>query len=262
LLATTLKLALIWAMEPSAREFAIMSHGAQKYGIKPYEAHLQHVNRILRQTLLAKDPNLSAASWLHDVVEDTSVTLEEIKIKFGPEVADIVWRVTDEVGRTRKERKIKTYPKIKGHRGATIIKLCDRIANVEASITLPEKLKMYSGEYAEFRLNLYVPGVADSLWRRLAHTLQAENDSEWKFNFWVSDAHGLIRVKKRNSALFHPEVVQNEKWKFGSPYVLDAITGMGEDPYSCGEHADEIDLFQAIELAEKAGVDLFEVNSP
>lgn len=247
-------------MELDARNFAITSHGAQRYGDKPYESHLQHVNKILQQTLLGEDPVLAAASWLHDVVEDTPVKVEEVKLRFGPEVADIVWRVTDEAGQTRRERKLKTYPKIRGHIGATIIKLCDRIANVEASSAFPRKLEIYSAEYLEFRANLYVPAIADSLWRRLAHLLHAEDDSDWRFNFWVSDTHGLIREREKPSALCHPEIVQNQKWKQGSPYVLDAITGMGEDPHSCGEHAFEIDVFQAIELAEKAGVDLFEVN--
>lgn len=149
-------------------DFAIRAHGSQKYGDQPYEVHLRHVQRILSEEGFVTDFSLSAAAWLHDVVEDTGVPLTEIEKNFGKEVADIVGRVTDEPGANRKERKLKTYPKIKGHRGATIIKLCDRIANVEASQkTNPQKKAMYVAEYPEFKQALFVPGLADAVWARL-----------------------------------------------------------------------------------------------
>lgn len=123
--------------------------------------------RILTQEGFATEPVLLAAAWLHDVAEDTATSIEEITKAFGPEVADIVHRVSDEPGANRKERKSKTYPKIRAQRGATIVKLCDRIANVEASRAVPKKMKMYAEEYPEFRAALFVPGIADSLWLRL-----------------------------------------------------------------------------------------------
>lgn len=155
-----------------AEAFAVRAHAAQKYGDGPYEIHLRHAVRVLEEEGLSQSPVLQAATWLHDTVEDTNTSLEEIDIRFGAEVKDIVWRVTDEPGANRKERKLKTYPKIQGHRGATIVKLCDRIANVEASKTNPSKLDMYLKEYPDFRTHLFIPGLADALWARLDRALK------------------------------------------------------------------------------------------
>jgi guanosine-3',5'-bis(diphosphate) 3'-pyrophosphohydrolase len=155
----------------TAEAFAIQAHGSQKYGDQPYVVHLRHVSQILEQAGFGGEPALSAAAWLHDVVEDTAVEVEEVRRFFGEDVADIVFRVTDELGSNRKERKLKTYPKIAGHRGATIIKLCDRIANVEASKKNPEKMAMYLAEYSEFKQRLFMPGIADHLWQRLDELL-------------------------------------------------------------------------------------------
>lgn len=150
-----------------AEAFAIKAHADQKYGTSSYDVHLRHAVRILEEAGFGDDAVLKAATWLHDTVEDTGTSSEEIEKRFGAEVKDIVWRVTDEPGANRKERKLKTYPKIKGHLKATIVKLCDRIANVESSKSNPKKLDMYSKEYADFRKHLFVPGLADALWERL-----------------------------------------------------------------------------------------------
>ena len=40
----------------------------------------------------------------------------------------------------------------------------------------------------------------------------------------------------------------------GSSYVMDAVTGMGEDPYSCGEYAEQLSLQEAA-LTEKGALD-------
>ncbi len=249
----------------NSKDFAIKSHSLQKYGDRPYSFHLEHVVLILNQSQLEDDPVLLDAAWLHDVVEDTEVTLLEIQEKFGSEVSDIVSRVSDEGGLNRQERKIKTYPKIRGHYKATVIKLCDRIANVEASKNFSRKLDMYLSEYPSFREALYVPSMIDSLWRRLDSTLDFEDPSGCIFEFWFSDDHGLIRTRllRAEFGLYlssHPEIIVKGQWVRGSPYVMDAITGMGEDPYSCGEYADRIELSEAIKLAFEKNIDLFEIK--
>lgn len=132
---------------------------------KPYSVHINNVvNNLIRFGY--NEPLLICGGYLHDSVEDTDLTIEEIKSQLGDEVADIVHRVTDEPGKNRKERKMATYPKIKGHRGATIVKLCDRIANVEyeSGSTKNKYFEMYKKEYPDFKSNLYVPGICDSLW--------------------------------------------------------------------------------------------------
>lgn len=131
-----------------AREFAIRAHGDQKYGNRPYSFHIDDVVAVLLSFAGATaDKHVLKAAYLHDVLEDTSVSIDELTDEFGAEVADLVWRVTDEPGRNRKERKVKTYPKIKGNRGATLIKMADRIANVHQGGSL---VSMYQKEHDEF----------------------------------------------------------------------------------------------------------------
>jgi len=88
---------------------------------------------------------------LHDVLEDSDLSYNDIKNAFGIEIAKIVYAVTDELGRNRKERKEKTYPKIRNNWKATVVKICDRIANIRHSIETNSRFKeMYKKEHDEF----------------------------------------------------------------------------------------------------------------
>lgn len=55
-------------------------------------------------------------------------------------MAEIVFCVTNEQGRNRKERIKRTYPKIRNNRWAQFVKLCDRIANVEHSLETKSRM--------------------------------------------------------------------------------------------------------------------------
>jgi (p)ppGpp synthase/HD superfamily hydrolase len=134
-----------------AREFAVKAHGDQLYGNLPYLYHLEHV-----QTTLSRfghdGPELQAAALLHDTLEDTATNYNDLRVQFGFTVAELVYAVTDELGRNRDERHDKTYPKIAAMPDALVLKLADRIANVEHSITAKDvrKLAMYCNEHREF----------------------------------------------------------------------------------------------------------------
>lgn len=81
-----------------------------------------------------------------------------------------------------------------------------------------------------------------------------------KYEFWMSDCHGIVRQRRAPGLIYHPEVWRDGGWYKGSPYVMDAITGMGEDPYSCGEWAHPFTLEQAIQYAAENCMDLFAEN--
>lgn len=133
-----------------AKKFAITSHKDQKYCIHPYHKHLADVYNILLE-FEVQNINLLAASWLHDIIEDTDVTYYELKLHFGKSIADLVYSVTDEPGRNRKERHEKTYPKIAIWSSAKILKSADRLANVRYSYKIGgNKLKMYKSEHDTF----------------------------------------------------------------------------------------------------------------
>jgi hypothetical protein len=65
----------------------------RKYSNQPYADHLKAVVDILSTVTL--DPVIHAAAWLHDVVEDTPATIEEIEHQFGKQVAQLVNQLTD-----------------------------------------------------------------------------------------------------------------------------------------------------------------------
>ena len=138
---------------------------------EPYIIHPINVGINLAE--LNMDSRAIAAGFLHDVLEDTAISREEIRKNFGEEVADTVYRVSDEPGTKREEKKQKTYPKIRDHYRATVVKLCDRIANVEASINNPKKLNMYKAEHPAFRSALYIEkhSVLQKLWDLLDQLL-------------------------------------------------------------------------------------------
>ncbi|MEZ4317637.1 MAG: HD domain-containing protein [Myxococcota bacterium] len=130
---------------------ALAAHGEQRYGDRPYVVHLVKVVENLHRFGVAT-PELEAAAWLHDTVEDTELTLDQVRAAFGDRVAELVHAVTTESGADRHERNARTYPKLAATPGAVRLKLADRIANVEASWEARNrKLFMYHEEYPAFR---------------------------------------------------------------------------------------------------------------
>lgn len=80
----------------NAAEFAKKAHAGQirKYVGEPYVYHPARV--AARVTLLpGATEEMVAAAWLHDTVEDCDVTVDEVREKFGPIVADLVDGLTD-----------------------------------------------------------------------------------------------------------------------------------------------------------------------
>ena len=157
-----------------AEEVATLAHMGQKYGkIFPYTKHLRDVVEILKSHGYA-GPYI-IAGWLHDVIEDGNVSYNDIKNHFGEYVAEIVYCVTDELGRNRHERKIKTLKKTANLPPAIVVKLADRLANVQSG----GKIDMYVEEYGGFR-NLLFPfsnSLAAPLWRSLDEAMGYKGDS-------------------------------------------------------------------------------------
>ncbi|MDH5399655.1 MAG: HD domain-containing protein [Cyclobacteriaceae bacterium] len=161
--------------ELKAKDFALESHMGQKYGNREYSFHLESVVKIAKDMGLESD--IIAGCWLHDTIEDCSIEYTDIKDIFGESIAEIVHAVTDEPGKDRKERKLKTYPKIKSNESAVCVKLCDRIANLNQSILDNKKglVSMYCNEHDEFRQQLYDPAhnsKTGELWAMLENHIE------------------------------------------------------------------------------------------
>jgi (p)ppGpp synthase/HD superfamily hydrolase len=150
-----------------ARQMATHEHvikRLQVYGVLPYTHHLERVENVLRRFGYGNDEVLMVSAWLHDIMEDCDVKKKIIEEIFGEDVADAVWRVTNESGENRKVRSLLTYPKIRESATATILKLADRIANVENGGSM---VAAYKREYEDFRRGIYVQGVAEEMWKHL-----------------------------------------------------------------------------------------------
>lgn len=170
-----------------ARYYAAVKHAGQQYsGGLPYTHHLAAVEAVLRRFGVggeeAQPNNLVdeaylAAAWLHDVMEDQGVKKKEISELFGERVAELVFAVTNEKGENRKIRHALTYPKIRETRGATCLKLADRIANVEHG---GNQVGMYRKEHEDFRRNLYVAGQNEIMWAHLDGLLGYEYEGTKK----------------------------------------------------------------------------------
>lgn len=96
------------------------------------------------------------ACWGHDLIEDCRVSYNDVKDVLGQEAAEIIYAVTNEKGKNRKERaNDKYYEGIRNTPGAVFVKLCDRIANVQYSkMTGSRMFEMYKKENENFEFML------------------------------------------------------------------------------------------------------------
>jgi hypothetical protein len=80
-----------------ARQYAIHAHGRvdqrRRYTNQPYDAHLKAVADIVAD--VTDDEEMLAAAWLHDAIEDTPATYEELEAEFGGAVAHLVVELSD-----------------------------------------------------------------------------------------------------------------------------------------------------------------------
>jgi (p)ppGpp synthase/HD superfamily hydrolase len=137
------------------REKTIELHGNQKYGYLPYEVHLISVVNVLYRYMNLNDINfnLFASAWLHDVLEDTNISKKEFVNIFGLEIYDIVFALTDEDGENYDEKKEYMYKKLINNQKAIIVKLADRIANIEYSLINYNRNKLFKYQGQNNRLN-------------------------------------------------------------------------------------------------------------
>lgn len=131
------------------------------YDKLPYSVHLAMVANTafkFRDLLPEKDQlEVQAACWTHDTIEDCRQTYNDVLSATSKMVADITYALTNEKGKTRKERaNSKYYQGIRMTEYAVFVKLCDRIANVEYSKEKASPMfEKYKAEYYEFERELY-----------------------------------------------------------------------------------------------------------
>jgi len=124
-----------------AARFAATKHVKQKRKGNdgaPYINHPLEVANLLANVGKIEDYDVLIAAILHDTVEDTETTREEIAEKFGENVAKMVLEVTDDKSLPKAERKqkqIEHAPHLSI--GAKQIKLGDKISNIRDVVENP-----------------------------------------------------------------------------------------------------------------------------
>jgi guanosine-3',5'-bis(diphosphate) 3'-pyrophosphohydrolase len=136
-----------------AAELAARRHGGMRRkgrGDEPYINHLAEVANLLSAATEGADAELVAAGWLHDTIEDTDTTPDELAQRFGLRVAALVDEVTDDMSLEKSERRrrqIEDAPRKSA--GAKLIKIADKISNLRARI-LPDPGKAQRAELADY----------------------------------------------------------------------------------------------------------------
>lgn len=140
----------------NALSFAMGAHAAvkqiRKYTGEPYIVHPVHVREVLvRYAVNPVSEEQEAAALLHDVVEDTGVTIELVEQFFGPKVASLVADLTDvskpEDGNRKVRKAIDREHTANASPDAKTVKLADLISNTQSIVAHdPDFARVYLGE--------------------------------------------------------------------------------------------------------------------
>jgi hypothetical protein len=202
------------------------------------------------------------AAVLHDVIEDTTVTAGDL-IAAGcpPDVVAAVVALTRCAGESYEEflRRLSANPLALRVKRADID---DNAAEARLAVLSAAEAGRLRNKYSAARRLL------DDLsaYSRVLDTIAGHPDGHYRYflnaRAWVGlmrqwrwDEDGRQQGNWSWPEHLHPETTSG-RWKVGNSYMLDAITGMGEDPYSCGEWCDDLTAKEAAKLARKMGVEL------
>jgi guanosine-3',5'-bis(diphosphate) 3'-pyrophosphohydrolase len=124
-----------------AARFAAWKHRDQRRKGRralPYVNHPIDLANVLWFEGSVRDPKTLAAALLHDTIEDTQTTVQELQGEFGEEVALIVLEVTDEPSlHYRVRRKLQVSRARSASGPARQVKLADKICNLRDLIASP-----------------------------------------------------------------------------------------------------------------------------
>ena len=124
-----------------ATRFSAEKHNDQRRkdsNSSPYINHPIEVAETLWRVGYVRDETLLVAAILHDTIEDTNTTKEEIETEFGEEVLSLVLEVTDDKSlpkQTRKQLQVEHAPHISER--AKLLKIADKINNIRDIIKSP-----------------------------------------------------------------------------------------------------------------------------
>lgn len=172
----------IMNIDERAKEFSYERHSNQKRKGKeiPYTNHLDLVNYIL-STLTNKEEIL-AVGWLHDVVEDTDTSLNEIFNIFGDRIGHLVDLETEK----KEKDSINSWKKRKESQLEKLKSLGENDLEV-LLVTLSDKMSNLMEIYQDYLI------IGDKIWERF-------NNKDKKDHYWYHNSFHQIFIK--NKSLF------------------------------------------------------------
>lgn len=217
-----------------AFDFSAKAHAGQKRKSgEPYLIHLLEVAKIL--TRMGMDTSSVVAAILHDTIEDTAVTKDEIEREFGAEIAEIIDGVTklSKLQFSNKEvRQAETYRKMilamsKDIR-VILVKLADRLHNMR---TLQYMSEEKQNAISQETLDIYAPIAGRMGIQWIKEELE---DLSLKFNkpeIYKQIEVRITRLKQNREA--YMVKVQDLLYKQLKPFIHDVkIKGRLKKPHS------------------------------
>ena len=221
---------------------------------EPYICHPLSVAQILIE--LGMDSESIAAALMHDVAEDTDVTIDDIRAKFGPEVAllvDGVTKLTQIMFSNVEDRQAENLRKMllamSQDVRVMIIKLCDRLHNMRTGDAWPEQKRRDKAletmeVYAPIAHRLGISNIKEELEDR---SLQYLDPIGYKNIRELLDEHGddfLHDVCNTISAHLTENGIDNAKIK----YRVKSVYGIYRKMYMQNKEFEEIYDIYAVRI--------------
>ena len=188
------QLYLSWTKDPRADScrldaaitYAVEHHAGQlrKGTVRPYILHPMETMQILHT--MKADNNLLIAGVLHDTIEDTTATEEEIRRLFGDDVADLVTAHSEDKSKTWLERKTHAIQELaKSNKRLKMLVMADKVSNLRSMVSDYQQV----GDFLWNRFNAspeqqtwYYGGVQEAL-------KELQNEPECSAVYWEMVEH-------------------------------------------------------------------------
>ncbi len=215
--------------------FTVQMHGAQKRASgDPYFSHPVEVAGLM--TDLKMDEATIITALLHDTVEDTLTTIEEVEAKFGPEVArlvDGVTKLSKIEAQTEDERAAENLRKfllaISDDIRVLLVKLADRLHNMRTLhfIRSPEKRRRIAKE----TMDIYAPLAERIGMYEYMHEMQLLAFQQLEPDAYTTITERLTEIRKKADVKIE-EINQTIHWEMEQAGLKITISGREKHPFS------------------------------